>query len=557
MPDGEILNELGISVATASPTLRERELALAVVVGIMVGFGALVPFANTHLPRLDSFIPTVEAIIAVTSIVTAVLLFGQFLFVRSLALLLLGGAYFFNALIVVPHILTFPGAFAPSGLLRAGSQSAAWLYIFWHLGFSGAVIGYVFLGDTKVADGPSMSRAILCTVMIVVSLVCVLTWSVTGDTQLLPTLFRDETSFAPLAIFATGASLLLGVAALVLLWQWGRSIFDMWLMVMLLTFIMELVINTVMISGRFTLGWYFSRGLSVLVSAIVLIVMLGETFALNTKLMRMSMLLQRERNNSFAKVEVVVAAIAHEVRQPLTSISMRATGARRWLDRTPPDLDEARANLEGIDHASTRASEVFETIRGLFVNSDAEKRLLDINSLVLHTLRLLSDELKAHSIEVKLQQTCDLPSFMGHQTQLQEVILNLVQNAIDAMSSVSDRPRTLLVKTERHGHEEIVISVEDTGPGIDPEKMSTIFDKFVSTKFKGMGLGLAICKSIVESHRGQLAVSSGINGGARFNIILSTGPTARLSRNELPSLKPSSDMLSPVVVAQTSHFDRG
>ena len=104
----------------------------------------------------------------------------------------------------------------------------------------------------------------------------------------------------------------------------------------------------------------------------------------------------------------------------------------------------ARANLEGIDYASTRASEVFETIRGLFVNSDAEKRLLDINSLVLHTLRLLSDELKAHSIEVKLQQTCDLPSFMGHQTQLQEVILNLVQNAIDAMSSVSDRPRTLL-----------------------------------------------------------------------------------------------------------------
>ena len=99
--------------------------------------------------------------------------------------------------------------------------------------------------------------------------------------------------------------------------------------------------------------------------------------------------------------------------------------------------------------------------------------------------------------------------------------------------------------------------VEDTGPGIDPEKMSTIFDKFVSTKVKGMGLGLAICKSIVESHRGQLAVSSGINGGARFDVILSTGPTARLSRNELPSLKPSSDMLSPVVVAQTSHFDRG
>ena len=106
-------------------------------------------------------------------------------------------AILFTALIIVPHILTFPGAFAPSGLLRAGSQSAAWLYIFWHFGFSGAVVGYVFLRDTKVADGPSVSRAIFCTVMITVSLVCVLTWSVTGDTQLMPSLFRDEDKLCP------------------------------------------------------------------------------------------------------------------------------------------------------------------------------------------------------------------------------------------------------------------------------------------------------------------------------------------------------------------------
>jgi signal transduction histidine kinase len=102
------------------------------------------------------------------------------------------------------------------------------------------------------------------------------------------------------------------------------------------------------------------------------------------------------------------------------------------------------------------------------------------------------------------------------------------------MSFVSDRPRILLVKTDRRGHEAVVISVEDTGSGISPEKMSTIFDEFVTTKVQGMGLGLAICKSIVESHHGQLAVSSGINGGARFEVILPTAPTAQLSRNELP-----------------------
>jgi signal transduction histidine kinase len=528
MSHGEILDELGISIATASPTLRERSFALAVALLILVGFGTLVPFANTQMPRLDSFIPTLEAIIAVTSIITAVLLFGQFLFVWSFGLLLLGGAYLFTALILIPHILTFPGAFAPLTFLRAGSQSAAWLYIFWHLGFSGAAAVYVFLRDTKVAKGPSVSRLLFYTVTVTVTVVCALTWSVTGDTQLMPPLFRDEVTFAPLASYATGADLLLGVLAFVFLWKWGRSKLDVWLVVMLMTFILELSINTWIISGRFTVGWYFSRGLSVLVSAIVLIVLLRDTLVLDTTLARMSMLLQHERNNKLARLEVVVGAIAHEVRQPLTGIVAQASAARRWLDATPPNLSKAKMSLERIDSASMRVSDVFGTIRGLFINSDAEKQSLDINGLVLHALQLSREELKAHSIQVKLQQTRDLPRIFGHESQLQEVILNLVQNAIDAMSSVSDRPRILLVGTHRHGQDAIGISVEDTGPGIDPEKVSTIFEKLVSTKVKGMGLGLAICKSIVESHHGQIAVSSGIAGGARFQVTIPIEPLDEL-----------------------------
>src|SRR5580765_1846638 len=118
MSDGEMSHKLEISVATASATSRERQAALIAVLVITAGFVALAPFANSQMPRLDSFIPMVEAIIAVSSIVTAALLFGQFLFVQSLGLLVLGGAYFFTASIIVPHVLTFPGAFTPSGLLR-------------------------------------------------------------------------------------------------------------------------------------------------------------------------------------------------------------------------------------------------------------------------------------------------------------------------------------------------------------------------------------------------------------------------------------------------------
>jgi signal transduction histidine kinase len=123
-----------------------------------------------------------------------------------------------------------------------------------------------------------------------------------------------------------------------------------------------------------------------------------------------------------------------------------------------------------------------------------------------------------------VQQTPQLPSIIAHEGQLREVILNLMQNAIDAMKGFSGRRRILRIETDRHGDEAIVISVEDTGPGIEPEKIKSIFDPFFSTKAKGMGLGLAISKSIVERHHGELSVSSGIDGGARFQIILPIKP---------------------------------
>jgi signal transduction histidine kinase len=133
---------------------------------------------------------------------------------------------------------------------------------------------------------------------------------------------------------------------------------------------------------------------------------------------------------------------------------------------------------------------------------------------------LLREELNAFGIKPSVQNNLQLQPIMAHKGQLREVFINLIQNAIDAMKTVSDRPRILRISTDRHGNEAIVISVEDTGPGITPSKLETIFEPFSSTKEKGMGLGLAICKSIVERHLGQLSVSAQIDGGARFQIIL-------------------------------------
>jgi C4-dicarboxylate-specific signal transduction histidine kinase len=266
---------------------------------------------------------------------------------------------------------------------------------------------------------------------------------------------------------------------------------------------------------------------AVLVTTIVLILMLAQTFALNARLTRATIMLQRERSNKLAGLDAVVAAIAHEVRQPLATIAVRGAATKRYLDRTPPGLREAVSGVDAMVASSMRANEIFENIRALFSDVDQKKQPVNVNQLAAEALDLLREELKAHGIETSIQQNPELPSIMAHNGQLREVILNLIQNAIEAMKAVSDRRRILQIRTGHHGNGAIVISVEDTGLGIEPEKIKSMFDPFVSTKAKGRGLGLAICKSIAERHHGQLSVSSEINGGARFQLILPIEPTAR------------------------------
>jgi C4-dicarboxylate-specific signal transduction histidine kinase len=223
----------------------------------------------------------------------------------------------------------------------------------------------------------------------------------------------------------------------------------------------------------------------------------------------------------------VVAAIAHEVKQPLATIAVRGAAATRYLGRTPPGLREAGSSVGAMVAASMRANEIFENIRALFSDVDQKTQPINVNQLAAETLDLLRDEIKAYGIETSIHLTPELPSIVAHNGQLREVILNLMQNAIDAMKAVSDRRRILQIRTDHHGNGAIAITVEDTGLGIKPEKIRSIFDPFVSTKAKGRGLGLAICKSIVERHHGELSVSPEIDGGARFQLILPVKPTAQ------------------------------
>ncbi|MGC2436654.1 MAG: PAS domain-containing protein [Pseudolabrys sp.] len=214
------------------------------------------------------------------------------------------------------------------------------------------------------------------------------------------------------------------------------------------------------------------------------------------------------------------AAIAHEIRQPLGAIVTNANAGLRWLDRATPDLGEVRDSLKQISADGHRASEVIQSVRAMFGKSDPVGTPLDANELVLETIAMANDELEAAKIDVQLELAGQLPLIPAHRGQLQQVVLNIVTNAAESMRNIDDRARTLRVRSRPFDSNGVALSVQDCGAGIDPKNMERIFDAFFTTKANGMGMGLAICRSIVEAHGGTLSASPGVPYGSIFHIVL-------------------------------------
>ena len=216
----------------------------------------------------------------------------------------------------------------------------------------------------------------------------------------------------------------------------------------------------------------------------------------------------------------MTAAIAHEMKQPLGAIVTNANAGLRWLDRSPPDLTEIRDALMHIAADGHRASDVIQSVRAVFTKGDQAGSPLDANELVRETIGILRPELEAAKIAVCLNLAPQLPLLHGHKIQLQQVVLNIVSNAADAMRTVTDRPKVLTVKSAPNDWGGVAIVIEDSGIGIEPEYADRVFDPFFTTKAHGMGMGLAICRSIVEAHGGSLSMSPGSSHGSVFHVSL-------------------------------------
>jgi PAS domain S-box-containing protein len=224
----------------------------------------------------------------------------------------------------------------------------------------------------------------------------------------------------------------------------------------------------------------------------------------------------------------MTASIAHEVNQPLAAIVANANAALRWLGRRQPDLTEVRATLNRIVSDGLRASQVVASIRSMFGKDRGETKPLTVNDLICEVLNLVNGELVSHRISLRKELCSNLPSVMADRVQIQQVLVNLIMNAIEAMSIVTDRERVLMVKSDAFQSDYVLMTLQDSGSGIDPAHVDSIFDAFFTTKDRGMGMGLSICRSIVESHGGQLWASPNDPHGTSFYVKLPTAVPSKV-----------------------------
>jgi signal transduction histidine kinase len=267
--------------------------------------------------------------------------------------------------------------------------------------------------------------------------------------------------------------------------------------------------------------------LAVSLCAIVLASLFSERRASEARLARSNMMLQQEQNNRLMNIDAITSAIAHEVRQPLSGVVTNASICLRMLANEPPNVEGARETARRALRDGNRVSDVIERLRALFGRKPVATESVDLNGLASEVIALSSDELQGNRVLLTADFDSNLPTVVGDHVQLQQVILNLLRNASQAMSMVQDRPRRLLIRTEREEDDRVRLTVQDVGVGFNPDAIDKLFQPFYTTKDDGMGMGLSISRSVIESHQGRLWATRNDGPGATFCFSIPCGQRGR------------------------------
>ena len=521
---GEVVPQDHLGIFDTPAGRREVRLGIFIVVAFLAILLITLPFRNVRLAEVTAFIPVVNSIMFVGEIIIAAILFAQAAVFRSRALLVLASGFVFSALLLVPHTLSFPGAFTREGLLGAGPSSTAWIAATRRIAFPIFVALYAFLipdlpsravshkpGSIVVAFASAIALAVGTTLV-----------AIFGD-RWLPPFFINHVDVVPGTLFVTSmvaiAVTLVGIAMLL---RKPLSVLDLWLLVALATWLIQSILN-LPLTARFTLGFYALFLLMLAAHLIVLVALIAESNRLYARLALATAARIREREAQRLSIDAVAAAISHEVGQPLAAVSLSTSAGLNWLTAPRPDVAKAIESLHATNESVQRSFDVLKSIRAMLAKEPGWAEEVNINELVTDTVAMLDRELAGARVSVQLELSADLATVQGSRVQLQLVMSNLIANAIESLASTSGRRRRVTISSTQEANA-ILLEVSDNGAGIAAEDAWSVFEAFQGAESDVRGIDLALCRTIVEEHGGQIQASRGKQQGTTFQVRLPSIP---------------------------------
>ena len=583
-----------MSLSTAPAGTLERRIALAVLLVSLTAFVALVPFAKAPLAPVWAFIPIYETALVFGDLMSALLLLGQYRIGRAPGLWVLASGYFFTAFIAVAHALSFPGLFAPHGVIGGDAQTTAWIYMFWHGGFPLFVIAYAWplrsQADEAVApqDGRRAASGIGA-IVFALAAAAGLAAMATGSSTWLPPIM-DGSHYTAAMKLVVSCVWLAGVVAVWVLWRRRpHSIIDLWMLVVMSAWTFDIGLSAVLNAGRFDVGFYAGRIYGLLAASFVLVMLVAENATLYSRLAKAHEREQRKASDArqlSAQLEGANLALAeqnrqleeasrlkseflsnmsHELRTPLNAVigfsEVMKDGLAGTL--TPQQGGYVGHIFQSGQHLLALINDILDLSKIEAGKVEVEIEKVDLRSLLDDTVALLADKASTTRVRLRLEPGVPAGAFLADKRRLRQIVLNLLSNAIkftpsdgevtvharlvDRDAAASSMPgfglgvRMPLPDNEYQCFVEL--SVADTGIGIEPEAARRLFMPFtqiasqLTKRVEGTGLGLAMVRRLAELHGGTVAVTSQAGHGSCFTVWLPWRAAQADTPDEMPAVE--------------------